>query len=377
MPENGGFADTMKELKLLHAADLHLDSAFESLSPEDAEARRTGQRDMLYRLADAAESLKADAVLLCGDVFNGIEVEHETARAFGRAMSALRCPVLIAPGNHDPYTPYSFWETANLPANVYVFTNANLECVELPGTRARFWGAGFQNAFCRPLLRDFTAPKKRGDMPDVMVLHGDVTQSESAYNAITRDDLVRCGMDYVALGHIHQRSPLRRAGEVSYAYPSCTEGRGYDETGEKGALFVTISDGGIETRFIPLGGVRYEIMTVDVGGRDPFRYVGNAIEGFTKNDCCRIILRGECEQPPNVTELRYRFAPLLRELQIHDETTEKMDVWARLGEDNLSGVFSGRLFTKYKEAKTAEEQHLIELAARYGLEAIENGGGPL
>ena len=90
MPENGGFADTMKELKLLHAADLHLDSAFESLSPEDAEARRTGQRDMLYRLADAAESLKADAVLLCGDVFNGIEVEHETARAFGRAMSALR-----------------------------------------------------------------------------------------------------------------------------------------------------------------------------------------------------------------------------------------------------------------------------------------------
>ena len=40
-------------------------------------------------------------------------------------------------------------------------------------------------------------------------------------------------------------------------------------------------------------------------------------------------------------------------------------------------MFSGRLFTKYKEAKTAEEQHLIELAARYGLEAIENGGGPL
>ena len=158
MPENGGFADTMKELKLLHAADLHLDSAFESLSPEDAEARRAGQRDMLYRLADAAESLKADAVLLCGDVFNGIDVERETDHAFGRAMSALRCPVLVAPGNHDPYTPYSFWETAHLPGNVYVFTNANIECVELPGVRARFWGAGFQNAFCRPLLRDDGLP---------------------------------------------------------------------------------------------------------------------------------------------------------------------------------------------------------------------------
>ncbi len=367
----------MKEIKLLHAADLHLDSVFESLPPEEAAARRIGQRDMLYRLADAAESLKVDAVLLCGDVFNGIEVETDTARAFCRAMGALRCPVLVAPGNHDPYTPYSFWETARLPANVYVFTNANIECVELPGTRARFWGAGFQNAFCRPLLRDFAAPQKRNDMPDIMVLHGDITQSESAYNSISKDDLVRCGMDYVALGHIHQRSPLRRAGEVAWAYPGCTEGRGYDETGEKGALFVTISDSGVDTQFIPLGGVRYEIKTIDVGGRDPVREVGTAILELTKNDCCRVVLTGECEQPPNLTELRHRLAPMLRELQVRDETKEKQDVWARLGEDNLCGVFVGKLYTKFKEAKTAEEQHMIERAARYGLEALENGGGPL
>lgn len=367
----------MKELKLLHVADLHLDSAFESLSPEDAEARRAGQRDMLFRLADAAGSLEVDALLLSGDVFNGIDAERDTERAFCRAMGALNCPVLVAPGNHDPYTPYSFWETTHLPENVYVFTNTNIECVELPGLRARFWGAGFQNAFCRPLLRDFKAPLKRNDMPDIMVLHGDVTQSESAYNSISRDDLVKCGMDYVALGHIHARSGLRRAGETTFAYPGCTEGRGYDETGEKGALYVTVSDSGVDATFVPLGGVRYEIKTVDIGGKDPAREVGAAVAGLTKNDCCRVILTGECEQPPNVTELRRRLAPLLRELQIRDETKEKVDVWARLGEDTLSGVFVGRLFNQYKEAKTAEEQRLIELAARYGLEAIENGGGPL
>lgn len=367
----------MKELKLLHAADLHLDSAFESLSPEDAEARRVGQRDMLYRLADAAVSLEVDALLLSGDVFNGIDAERETERAFCRAMGALRCPVLVAPGNHDPYTPYSFWETTHLPENVYVFTNANIACVELPGVRARFWGAGFQNAFCRPLLRDFKAPMKRNDLPDIMVLHGDVTQSESAYNSISRDDLVKCGMDYVALGHIHARSGLRRAGETSYAYPGCTEGRGYDELGEKGTLYVKVSDSGVDAKFVPLGGVRYEIAEVDVGGKDPVREVGAAIAELTRSDCCRVVLTGECEQPPDLMDLRRRFAPMLRELQLRDETTEKVDVWARLGENTLSGVFVSRLFNKYKEAKTADEQRLIELAARYGLEAIENGGGPL
>lgn len=367
----------MKEFKLLHAADLHLDSVFESLSPKDAEARRAGQRDMLYRLADAAESLEVDALLLSGDVFNGIDVERETERAFCRAMGALKCPVLVSPGNHDPYTPYSFWETTHLPENVYVFTNANIECVELPGVRARFWGAGFQNAFCRPLLRDFKAPPKRNDLPDIMVLHGDVTQGESAYNSISRDDLVKCGMDYIALGHIHARSGLRRVGETSYAYPGCTEGRGYDETGEKGALFVKMSDSGVDAKFVPLGGVRYEIAEVDVGGKDPVRVVGAALAGLTRKDCCRVVLTGECEQPPDLMDLRRRFSPMLRELQLRDKTTEKVDVWARLGEDTLGGVFVSRLFNKYKEAKTADEQRLIELAARYGLEAIENGGGPL
>lgn len=364
----------MKEIKLLHAADIHLDSAFESLSPEAAAERRKGQREILFKLAAAAEERGADAVLLCGDIFNGIDAELQTERDFCRAMGALSCPVLVAPGNHDPYTAYSIWETMRLPSNVYVFKNADIECVVLPGVHARFWGAGFQNAFCRPLLRDFVSPEKRIDMPDIMVLHGDVCSGDSAYNSISREDLLHCGMDYVALGHIHARSPLKMAGETAYAYPGCTEGRGYDETGEKGALFVTVSDDGVSAEFIPLGGVRYEIITVDIGGKNAIKAIMNAVSGLTRNDCCRLILTGECDELPDVGLLRSKLDGMFRELQIRDETTLKRDVWAQLGEDTLSGVFIGRLYKMYKSAKSTEERTKIELAARYGLAAIENGG---
>ena len=99
----------MKEIKLLQAADLHLDSAFESLSPEKALERRKGQRELLFKLADIAETRGVQAVLLVGDVFNGIDSERDTVRDFCKAMGVLPCPVIIAPGNHDPYSAYSVW----------------------------------------------------------------------------------------------------------------------------------------------------------------------------------------------------------------------------------------------------------------------------
>ena len=67
----------MKEIKLLHAADLHLDSAFESLSPEAAEQRRQGQRELLFCIEEIAEKRGASAVLLSGDVFESSNIRNK------------------------------------------------------------------------------------------------------------------------------------------------------------------------------------------------------------------------------------------------------------------------------------------------------------
>ena len=364
----------MREIKLLHAADLHLDSAFESLSPEQAKERRQGQREILFKLAEVALRRGVDAVLLCGDVFNGVENDRATERDFCRAMGALPCPVLIAPGNPAPYTAYSMWETVHLPENIYVFKNEEIEGVELPGVHARFWGAGFQTAFCRPLLKDFQAPEKRQDIPDIMLLHADVGNGESAYNGISREDILRSGMDYIALGHIHAGTPLKMAGEVAYAYPGCTEGRGFDETGEKGALLVTVSDAGVEAEFVPLGGVRYEIVSVDISDGEPVRAILKAVAGLSTKDCCRVILTGECDELPDIARIRKELENCFGELQILDETVPKRDIWAQTGQDTLCGIFLSSLKDMFDNAKTDKERQVIELAVRFGLDAMGNGG---
>ncbi len=364
----------MKEIRLLHAADLHLDSAFESLSPEAAAERRKGQRRLLFKIAEIAEKRGVTAVLLCGDIFDSNTIERETERDFCRALGVLSCPVLVAPGNHDPYTAVSVWETMSLPENIYVFKNAEIERALFPGVPVKFWGAGFQNTFCNPLLRNLSAPERHDDMPYVMLAHGDTGTGAADYNPISRDDLIKCGMDYVALGHIHARSPLQKAGETSFAYPGCTEGRGYDETGKKGVLIVTIAEDEVSEEFVPLGGVRYEIISVDVSGGNMLQAVQEAVWELTENDCCRIILTGECVELPDVNLLRKKLNGRFRELQIRDETTKKRDLWALRGHNTLSGVYLDKLYIMYNAADSDGEREKIELAARYGLSAIENGG---
>ena len=67
-------------LKLIHAADLHLDSPFAGLSPERAAQRRQEQRQLVRNLADLAAQEQVDLVLLSGDLFDSGRIYRDTAR---------------------------------------------------------------------------------------------------------------------------------------------------------------------------------------------------------------------------------------------------------------------------------------------------------
>ena len=82
------------------------------------------------------------------------------------------------------------------------------ECVELPELGARVWGAAFTDKYSGAMLRGFSAAKVPG-VKDIMCIHGELNEA-SSYDPITESDIAASGMDYVALGHIHSGSGLRR-----------------------------------------------------------------------------------------------------------------------------------------------------------------------
>lgn len=93
-------------LRLMHCADLHIDSPFSTCSPEKRREKKGQLLDSFNRMIELINREQISVCLIAGDLF-------DTAAPSAGAVEAVRsgfayapgCHFFIAPGNHDPYTP--------------------------------------------------------------------------------------------------------------------------------------------------------------------------------------------------------------------------------------------------------------------------------
>ena len=359
-------------IKILHAADFHLDSPFDSLSDEKARERRREQRDLFLSVAELCEKEQVQAVLLPGDLLDSERSGFETSELLTDVFGKLKAEIFIAPGNHDFVSHLSPYSTIKFTDNVHIFKSSEIESISFPEKGFTVWGAGFTNNTSPPILSGFKADKSTGI--NLMVLHGDINMPKSPYNPITEAEVADSNIDYMALGHVHNFSGIRKAGKTYYAYSGCPEGRGFDETGEKGVLLGMVGKDFCDMRFTPLGGRRYEILSVDLSeANDAAEALLASLPRDSGRDIYKIILQGEFDGNLDLNLLRGALADRLYAVTIKDKTRIKRDIWEKAEEDTLKGLFLRSLRRKYDTAGTDEERERIVLAVRYGLSAIENG----
>ena len=355
-------------VKIIHGADFHLDSPFSGLSSQHSAQRRGELRQIPRRLAALAKQEGADLVLLSGDLLDSPHVFRETVQSLAQALGSIPCPVFISPGNHDPWSEVSVYARVDWPKNVRIFSAQVPERADLPDLGCTVWG----RAFCashleRSPLEGLNIPKD-GRL-HLGCLHGDVAP-QSDYGPISREEIAASGLTYLALGHIHQCSGLQREGETFWAYPGCPEGRGFDETGEKGVLLVEAEPGRVEARFVPLCQRKYEILSVDMtGAPDLSAALQSALPEDSQQHIFRIFLTGEGDAP-DLSALERALAPLCYGVTLRDHTRLPQDLWQRREEDSLTGLF---LRSMWEKCQAEPDNQLYQLCARYGLAALENG----
>ena len=357
-------------VRILHAADLHLDSPFEALSGAQAAQRRREQRDLLRALPELAKAHGAQIILLAGDLLDSGSPYPETAKALAETFAGCAAEVFLAPGNHDYYSAGAPYARLTFSENVHIFRTQRIEAIALPELGVRVWGAAFTDSRCPALLRGFSVPKEPG-MLDVLCMHAEVGNPASAYNPVSAADLAHSGLDYAAFGHTHRFGGVQRAGDTVYAWPGCMEGRGFDETGEKGVLLVDVAAGNVQARFLPVPGRRYELLRVDVTDADPVQAVRAALPEEAARNIYRIVLTGETDRAPNPAALRAALEEQVFAMQLRDETRARRDLWARAGEGTLRGQFLAQLKQKYDAADSDRDRETIVMAARWGLAALD------
>ena len=357
-------------VKIIHGADFHLDSPFDALPPEKAQLRRSEQRKSVMALAELAQQRESDVVLLSGDLFDSENAFYETGQMLRDVLGGMKAQVFIAPGNHDYYSPGSPYRTLVWPDNVHIFASSRIQCVELPEINCRVYGGGFVSpAVHHSMLSDFTAD--RDGMVNIMVLHGDTAAVTDNYDPISREDIAASGLDYLALGHIHKFSGILRSGETDYAYPGCPEGRGFDETGDKGVIAGTVEKGKTELEFVKTCLRRY----VEVQADYESLLAGNETVTADADDIVRLTLTGSRDGDCERERVREMFEDSFFHFTLRDRTVRRRDVWESAGEDSLKGMFLRDLRESYN-ASPEEKKKVILLAAQYGLAAIDNGEEP-
>lgn len=340
-------------IKILHSADWHLGSAL---------LQRDALRDVLLQIPDRIVALCkqecCDLLLLSGDLFDST-YNADAVRAVRKALEMLEIPVFIAPGNHDFVGPDSPWLADIWPDNVHIFTHPAMESVDVKALNCCVYGAGYISMDCAPLLADFTPTHT--EKYAVGVLHGDPTQINSPYCPITAEQVSQSGLNYLALGHIHKGDSFR-AGNTLCAWPGCPMGRGYDETGDKGVLIVTI-DETTTARFVPLGLPRFYDLEVDVSVS-----LDTVLPPVGNTDYYRITLTGVGEKPDlEALQQAYSHFP---NLVLRDKTSAPVDIWSTAGQDTLEGTYF-QLLQDALHGADEDTQRQIRLAAQISRKLLD------
>lgn len=247
-------------MKILHCGDLHLDSALSAnLDSEKKKQRKSELLSTFVRMAEYAAEHGAEAILIAGDLFDGRAVTKRTQNMVKDTV--LRFPAvdfLYLKGNHDGENFLEDWEER--PANLKLFTTEwtyyRYGNVVVAG--AEFDGDNGAALYDSLLLN-------RNDC-NIVLLHGQTEKYRSAEKAetVALSALKNKNIDYLALGHIHsyRYEPLDSRG--AYCYPGCPEGRGFDECGEKGFVWLEIDEATVTHTFVPFASRSVHEVCVDI-----------------------------------------------------------------------------------------------------------------
>ena len=376
-----------EKIKFVQISDAHLASTFGSL---DA-GLRAEMRDEQWRVFEHAVGLAkergADLVLIPGDLFEEENSSGDVVKRIARILGGVApVPVFVTPGNHDRYTA-SAWFLDAWPDNVTLFKSGKWETAE----RDAFTVTSIAYVKDTQLGKMLAGVKPPADRRvHFLSVHGsrmNQTQAKKYGDYVcqfTDADIFGAGFDYAAIGHYHTEAQLRDdAGRVVGAYAGCTQGRGFDELGDKGVLVGEIDASakcprGANLTFVPSAARRFFTWDVDVSD------VANDDEALKKchaneprevgrQDFVRITLSGRAACVVNVGVLRDAMENSFASVEVNADGLMKphdLDVLSREG-DTPRAYLAREVLQRIAAAKTDDERALIRRAADLAMDALQ------
>ncbi len=260
----------MRAVKILHCADLHLGARLKNLGSRAAK-RQQDYMKTLELIVTVCKEEEIQLLLIAGDLFDSSKQSNELLEEVRALFASIPDTyIAVAPGNHDPATVDSCYEKKGFWSDNVIIFSGEMTDHEIPALGVRLWGAGMTEGYSLKSLfhreQSIREAAAYDDEIQIGVLHGDLISAggRSEYNPVYKEDIRDCGLQYLALGHIHKRSEPEWEGSCCYAYSGSTEGLGFDETGEKGVYIGLVTKSSCSLSFFPVCQRRFVRCEIDI-----------------------------------------------------------------------------------------------------------------
>lgn len=345
-------------IKIMHMADVHLGRAVSGLPEGLREIRRQEVRSTFSLAINKADKEGVDAVLIAGDLFESGETDKSTINFIkGELEKISHIPVFVSPGNHDPLgNAYKMLKESGIK-NLTIFDKDTTK-KDFPEKNFTVYGVGFTNQVTEQCLLNEIKAEDESRI-NIAVLHGELAPN-SEHNPITEADIEKSAMDYIALGHVHTYSGIKKAGKTYYAYSGALEGGGFDECGDKGAIFGTVSKGKCELELVPLCKRRYETVEIDVSETASVQEIIEKVKEKTlnKDNLYKIVLSGKRPEPITEDVINNEVGAFFS--KVKDETRASYDLKAISSDYSIAGIFAKKVLERMENAPENEKNELLQ-----------------
>lgn len=293
--------------RFVHCADIHLDSPLRSLSLRNEELGEmigNATRQAFVAIIDLCLAERVDALIIAGDLYDGDQTSMKTARFLADQMDRLHEAGITTykiRGNHDAMSRIT--SQLVLPQSVKIFGGrADPVMIRNNGLDVMIQGISFANAQSDESL----LPKYRAADPsafNIGIMHTSLNGADGhdVYAPCKLTDLQEFGLDYWALGHIHQRSDYQ--GQSRVIMPGMPQGRDINEAGEKSVSLVTVhNDRTIEVEERLTSLAQFERVELDISRLEDWDALGEAMQAALQDK------REQARSPHLVARLSFKGA---------------------------------------------------------------------
>lgn len=234
-------------MKILAFADLHLDVPFAWADQRTARVRRAKRRRTLENIIRLAQEESVDFLFCAGDLFEHERITPDTVEFLRATFANSGLRTFVVPGNHDWLGPESPYAQPGWGENVTIFSEDHLVPVAL-ADGLTLWGAAHRvPANTDNFFANFRADRggvnlvlAHASERSALPLQGTAKLPHSPFDARELED---ASIDLAVLGHYHFPNEGPR-----FIYPGNPDPLEFGETGERGAVLLTIGGDGRVTR---------------------------------------------------------------------------------------------------------------------------------